>query len=71
MAAAQESRSMDALEHKYAIQLDFGGISSEQASPSNAPTNSTGVPKPACNRARSRQGLVTEPVLTLSRPQRG
>ena len=33
LAAAQESRSMDALEHKYAVQLDFGGISSEQAMP--------------------------------------
>ena len=29
--AARESRSIDTLEHKYAVQLDFGGISSEQA----------------------------------------
>lgn len=28
--AAKESRSVNALEDKYAVQLDFGGISSEQ-----------------------------------------
>ena len=39
--AARQSRSVDALEHKYAVQLDFGGIASEQvAQPHAAPQGS-------------------------------